>query len=221
MENNQNTVDGLQQVLTDSIQKMANLSLGNMKPFIDGMMNNLTAINKTVIATGIPIIKIPTIKMKDCNCCPPENVCPPHCMASISKCAMAGERILVPFKIKNTCSISKTYRIGVRELKSDDGQMAPAQPLLDKQSVTLDPGRSEKVLMTIDLEKFNNGSVYTTEIVVRENEINQNICFILSLDGDCNTVVAEPQDEKKYRLRWQNWQSHYYCEPQKDRVATN
>lgn len=221
MENNQNTVAGLQQVLTDSIQKMANLSLGNLKPFIDGMMSNLSAINKTVMETGIPVIKIPSIKMQDGNCCPPENVCPPHCIASISKCAMAGERIVVPFTIKNTCSFSKTYRIGVRELKSDDGQMAPAQPLLNKQSVTLEPGRSEKVLMTIDLEKLNNGSVYTTEIVLRENEINQNICFTLSLDGGCNTVVAEPQDEKKYRLRWQNWQSHYYCEPQKDRVATN
>ncbi len=221
MENKQNTAAGLQQVLTDSIQKMANLSIGNMKPFIEGMMNNLTAINKTVIDSGIPAIKIPSIKIQDCDCCPPKNDCPPHCIASISKCAMAGERILVPFKIKNTCSILKTYRIGVRELKSDDGQPAPAQPRLNKQSVTLEPGRSERVLMTIDLEKFNNGSVYATEIVLRENEINQNICFTLSLDGDCHTIVAEPQDEKKYRLRWQNWQSHYYCEPQKHRIATN
>ena len=58
MENNQTTAAGLQQVITDSIQKMANLSLGNMKPFIDGMMNNLTAINKSVMNTGLPAIKI-------------------------------------------------------------------------------------------------------------------------------------------------------------------
>ena len=221
MESTQKKTAGLQQVLTDSIQNMANLSLSSVKPLLDGMINNFSAINKSVLKGGIPAIKIPQIKMQGSDCCPPETTCPPHCLTSINRCAMQGERIIVPFLVKNTCSHAKTYRIGVRELKNEDGQLAPSQPKLNKQAVTLEPGRSERVLMMIDLEKFSNGSVYTTEIVLREHEINQNICFTLMVDGDCNTAVAEPQDEKKYQLRWQNWQSHYYCEPQKKAVHAN
>jgi len=218
MESKQ-TGSSLQQVLTDSIQNMANLSLGTMKPLMDGMMNNLLSINKSVQEGGIPLMKIPQIKIKTDNCCVPENTCPPHCLTSIQRCAMQGERIVVPFYIKNTCSQAKTYRIGVRELKNEDGQLAPAQPQLNKQLVTLEPRRSERILMTIDLEKFITGSVYTTEIVLREREINQNICFTLTI-ADCNATVAAPQDEQKYRLRWQSWQSHYYCEPPKNRLQT-
>jgi hypothetical protein len=221
MENKQ-TGSSLQQVLTDSIQNMTNLSLGSMKPLMDGMMNNLLSINKSVQEGGIPVMKIPQIKLQgdSCdNCCPPKTSCPPHCLTSIQRCAIQGERIVVPFLVKNTCSHAKTWRIGVRELKNEDGQMAPSQPQLNKQSVTLEPGRSERVLMMIDLEKFTNGSVYTTEIVLREKDINQNICFTLKVD-DCNATVAAPQDEKKYNLRWQSWQSHYYCEPPKNRLQT-
>ncbi|MBC7874806.1 MAG: hypothetical protein H7Y01_12465, partial [Ferruginibacter sp.] len=128
---------------------------------------------------------------------------------------------IVPFMVKNTCSHAKTYRIGVRELIDADGRPAPSQPILNKQTITLQPGRSERVLMQIDLDKFENGSSHSTEIVIRENEINQNICFTLKVNNDCQQVVtAEPQDEKKYKLRWQSWQSHYYCEPKKDRKDT-
>jgi len=219
MENKQ-TGASIQQVLTDSIQQMANLSLGSMKPLMEGMVSNLSSINKSVQEGGLPAIKIPRLKSQCDNCCPPEPSCPPHCIASIHRCAMQGERIVVPFVVKNTCSHAKTWRIGVRELKNEDGQVAPSQPQLSKQSVTLEPGRSERVLMQIDLGNFTNGAVYTTEIVLREKDVNQNICFTLTMD-DCNATVAEPKDEKKYRLRWQGWQSHYYCEPASNRLQTN
>ena len=124
---------------------------------------------------------------------------------------MEGERIITPFIVKNDCSETKTYRIGVRELKDESGGLAPAQPILNKTIVTLDPGRSEHVLVSLDLDNFKAGSTYTTEIVLREKEINQNVCFTLIVDNADGTVVT-PQDEQQYRLRWQSWKDHYYCE---------
>lgn len=221
MDSKTNNSAGLQQVLSNSMQNLANVSLKAIKPILDGVISNVSAINKSVLEGGLPAIKIPQFKTQDSDCCPPQQTCPPHCLTSISHCAMQGERIMVPFIVKNTCSQTKTYRIGVRELKDQDGNLAPTQPQLNKQSVTLDPGRSERVLMLIDLDKFNSGSVYTTEIVLREKEINQNICFTLMVDDNCNAVTAEPQDEQKYMLRWQSWQSHFYCEPQKHTLSTN
>ena len=221
MSNTSYNTSGLQKVLTDSLQNMADLSIGSIKPLVDGMVKNMTAVNSAVYSGGLPAIKLPQIKLQDSNCCPPENTCPPHCLASIKRYAMQGERVVVPFLVKNACNIAKTYRIGVRELMDADGNMAPSQPVLNKNSVTVQPGRSERVLMMIDLEKFTNGSEYTTDIVLREKDINQNICFTLCVDADCNTVTATPQDEQKYRLRWQSWQSHYYCEPQKLRLVGN
>lgn len=219
MENKQ-TGSGLQQVLTESIRNMANLSMSTMKPMMDGMMKNLLSINKSVQEGGLPSIQIPQLKIQTDHCCPPETSCPPQCLSSIHRCAMEGERIRVPFLIKNTCSHVKTWRIGVRELKNEEGQMAPSQPQLNKSSLTIEPGRSERVVMMIDLEKFSNGAVYSTEIVLREREINQNICFTLSVDGACLETEVAPYDEKKYRQRWQGWQSHYYCEPPKNRLQT-
>jgi hypothetical protein len=221
MSNTQYNASGLQKVLTDSLQNMADISMSSIKPIIDGMVKNMASVNSAVYSGGLPAIKLPQIKLQDCNCCPPEQTCPPHCIASIKRCAMPGERIIVPFLVKNSCSMVKTYRVGVRELVDADGKPAPFQPMLNKSSVTVQPGRSERVLMMIDLEKFTNGSEYTTEIVLREKDINQNICFTLSLDADCNTVTAAPEDEKKYNLRWQSWQSHYFCEPQKLKPAGN
>ncbi len=220
MANSTSNGAGLQQVLADSIQNLANVSLTAMKPLIDGVLTNMTAINKSVQEGGLPAIQLPKFNNEDCDCCPPKNECPPHCIASISRSAMPGERIMVPFIVKNTCSHTKTFRVGVRELKDQDGNLAPTQPKLNKQAVTLDAGRSERVLMAIDLDKFHTGSIYTTEIVLREKEINQNICFTLTVD-DGDAVVVAPKDEQKYKLRWQSWQSHYYCEPPKARIANS
>jgi len=212
MENNTNTLSGLQQTLTDSIQQLTNISLSAIKPLMESAMNNVTAANKTLLQNTSTVLKFPTLN-NDCDCCPPKQECPPHCIASITKKAASGERIIVPFLVKNNCSSTKTYRVGIRELVNEaDNQPAPSQPFLNKSSVTLTPGKSEQVLMTIDLANFNTGSTYTAEIVLREKEINQNICFTLIVGNASNTVTAVPKDEKSYRLRWQSWKDHYYCE---------
>ena len=93
-----------------------------------------------------------------------------------------------------------------------NNQPAPSQPELNKNFVTLAPNQSEQVLMSVDLMQFNTGSTYTTEIVVREKEINQNICFTLIVANPINVVTATPKDENSYRMRWQSWKDHYYCE---------
>lgn len=211
--------DSIQKIIGDSMQSLTDTSLSFIKPVLDSMVSNVSSISKSASADGsifkLPQIKIPQLKLQEnCNCCPPEETCPPHCMASIKRTAMVGERIIVPFNVKNNCSHTKTFRIGVRELLDEKGTIAPEQPRLNKQSVTLSPGRSEQVLLSLDLAKFNNGSTYTAEIVLREKEINQNICFTL-YTGDHAAITAQPQDEQKYKLKWQSWKSHFYCEPKR------
>jgi hypothetical protein len=218
MQDTSNKSNNLQDVLGNTLRDLANSSLAAYKPLLEGVLTNFTTLNKSVLSGNLSAIKLPKLFKETCNCCPPDCCdCPPHCIAAINRCAAQGERIIVPCMVKNTCSQAKTYRIGVRELVDTDGKPAPAQPTLNKHSITLQPGRSERVLMHLDLDKFENGHSYSTEIVLRENEINQNICFTLKVNDDCQLVTAEPQDEKKSKLRWQSWQSHYYCEPKKDR----
>lgn len=207
----------LQQVFMDSYKRMADLSLNTMRPFVEGMVENMSTFNKSMADTGIPTLTFPSIKTKSSKCCPPETECPPHCIANITRHAREGERISVQFLVRNRCSSEKTYRIGVRELKDEDGNMAPAQPKLNKKSVTLAPGGSERVAMAIDLKSFKRGSVYSAEIVLREKEINQNICFRLVVEGRSDLEEVSPYDEKKYKLKWQDWRSHYYCEPSAER----
>lgn len=208
----------IQKTLTENFQQLTNLSVSAFKPVMEGMINNMATISNTILKSGLPLIKIPQLKSSS-DCCPPQETCPPHCIASITRSAMQGERIVVPFTVKNDCGNIKTYRIGVRELKDENGELAPAQPVLNKNSVTLDPGRSEQVLMTVDLGNFKNGSTYTTEIVLREKEINQNICFTLNVENAGSTIVT-PQDEQQYLLRWQSWKDHYYCERPKTSRTT-
>lgn len=213
MENKTNTTDTLRQGLTESFQKMTDVSLASVRPLMDTMFNNISGLNKTFFEKGIPAIQLPQFRLQKDDCCAPKASCPPHCLTSITRHATEGERIIVPFMIKNTCTTAKTYRVGVRELKDADGNKAPDQPTLNKNQVVLEPGRSERVLMSIDLAKFTQGSAYSTEIVLREKDINQNICFTLIVDASNNIPVAEPLAEQKYRLRWQSWKDHFYCEP--------
>jgi hypothetical protein len=207
--------NNLQAIISDTLTQIANSSLQSFKPVMEGMINNMASVNQSVRDINYGNITFPNILKGTCNCCPPEPNCPPQCIASISRTAAQDEKILVPVLVKNTCKQTKTYRVGVRELKDQDGKLAPFQPKLNKHTLTIDPGRSERVIMLVDLDKFNNGSTYTTEIVIREKDINQNICFTLMVDNDYNLVTAAPQDEKQYQMRWQSWQSHYYCEPKK------
>ncbi len=212
MENNTGTLSGLQQTLTDNLLQLTNLSVSTLKPLMDSVVNNLSSANKAFLQNTSTVLKFPTLN-NDCDCCPPKNECPPHCIASITRTAMNGERIIVPFLIKNACSQTKTYRVGVRDLvDQSNNQPAPFQPQLNKTGVTLAPNQSEEVLMSVDLMQFNTGSTYTAEIVVREKEINQNICFTLIVANPSGIVTATPKDEKSYRMRWQSWKDHYYCE---------
>ena len=202
-------------MFSETLTQIANNSMKSFKPIMDGMLGNMNFLNQSIKKVDPGTISFANLYKETCDCCPPKQKCPPHCIAFISRVAAEDERIMVPFMVHNSCSSSKTYRVGVRELKDQDGKAAPTQPLLNKQSVTVEPGRSERVVMMIDLSKFDNGSTYTTEIVLREKDINQNICFELKIDNDQNLVTASPQNEKQHKLRWQSWQNHYYCEPKK------
>ncbi|MBC7875338.1 MAG: hypothetical protein H7Y01_15160, partial [Ferruginibacter sp.] len=163
MQHTNNKTNSLQDVLGNTLRDLANSSLAAYKPLMEGMLNNVTTMNKSVLSGDLSAIKLPKLFKETCNCCPPDCCeCPPHCIASISRCAAQGERIIVPFMVKNTCSHAKTYRIGVRDLVDADGKLAPSQPILNKQTITLQPGRSERVMMGIDLEKFENGSSWST-----------------------------------------------------------
>ena len=189
-----------------------------MQPLVENMVENMSNFNKNMSAGSLPTFNI-LGSGKNSKCCPPEENCPPHCIASIDKQAMAGERIMVTIMVTNNCSTEKTYRLGVRELKDADGNLASAQPALNRNSLRLDPGSSERIFMSLDLGNFNNGTTYKTEIVLREKEINQNICFTLNVNDNDQTEVF-PNDERKYKLKWQDWQSHFYCEPQRNRSIT-
>lgn len=206
-------------MLGKSFLDLANSSMEMYKPLLRNMVDNLGAVNETLAKGDFTKMKMPKLFKETCNCCPPEFECPPHCIAAIERHAMQGERIIVPFYVKNTCSHQKTYRIGVRDLTDADGQMAPSQPQLNRHEVKLEPGQSMRVLMQVDLNGFKNSSTYTTEIVLREKDINQNICFTLKIDNDPDHVVAEPKEERKMKLKWQSWKDHYYCEPNKGRVV--
>lgn len=205
--------------ITDNLQKIASLSMDTVKSSVENASKNMTQFNRVMTSAGLGKIIIPMLGKKDCDCCPPKEECPPHCLLLITRNASSGEKIIVPFMVKNTCGTTKTYRVGVRELKSIDGNLAPSQPKLNKNSVTLAANQSEQVLMEIDLAGFQNNT-YNAEIVIREKNINQNICFTLVV-GNANAPVAEPIDEKKYLLHWQSWKSHFYCEtpPKVNRIV--
>lgn len=211
MGNTTNNIADLQKTLTDNFQQLTNSSLSAFKPVMEGIINNVSSISNSILKNGLPQIKIPQLSTSNCDCCPPKQTCPPHCIAAITRYAIQGERIITAFTVENNCSQTKSYRIGVRELKDESGNLAPSQPMLNKTFVTLDPGRSEQVLVTLDLANFQNGSTYTTEIVLREKEINQNVCFTVIVESISSTTVT-PLDENQYKLRWQSWKDHYYCE---------
>ncbi len=215
MANTSNSNIDVKNTITDSMQMIADLSVSTIKSSIENITGVTGQLSKVMSDMGLGTFTLPIGKKSKHDCCAPEEDCPPHCILQITKQAYAGERIIVPFMVKNHCNTAKTYKVGVRDLKNIDGTIAPAQPELNKKQVTLDPGGSELVLLGIDLNQFTNGNTYTAEIVIREKDINQNICFKLIVDGHKNIPVAEPLDEKKYLMHWQSWKSHFYCEPKK------
>lgn len=184
----------------DFYNQMVNQSINSGLRFMETMSDTLTGAKRS----------------DNCGCCPPNCDCPPQCLLTISKNAYPGERVVVPFVIKNTCNTAKTYRVGVRPLMDQFGEPASLAVQLDKEQVTLNPGQSVTVLMTIDLaNEQRTGISFQTDIVLREAEVNQNICFTLHLKAYSHIPVAKPMDESHYLNRFQSWQSHYYCEKPK------
>ena len=197
----------------DNIQSIAKLYLDTLSSTVEMATENLGGANSIMSKVGLPTLNLGAQKGSH-NCCPPVDECPPHCLLTINRHAYPGERIVVPFMVKNNCSSRKQYRLGVRELKDINGTIAPSQPVLSKPLLNLENGESQMVLMVIDLQNFQTGT-YNSEIVIREKDINQNICFSLVVDNYNNLPVANPIDEKKYNLHWQSWQRHFYCETPK------
>jgi hypothetical protein len=192
------------QTLTDMSMEFYGSMLDNMTGNTAQFSKNLAQLSKTAFE---PLRSI----FPSSESCPPKQECPPHCIASIFRKAAPGERIVIPFHVENDCAETRSYRVGVRELLDEDGKPAVKQPVLNKDSLTLPPYSRQRVLVSLDLEGFNVGT-YTAELVLREKEFNQNVCLTIDV---CDTpgVVVRPYEEKKFRLKWQSWKSHYYCEP--------
>lgn len=207
---------------SDLFQKFSKLTMDMMTSSFE---NNLKVADEMGNLFKNVNFNLPSLKSsKSGNCCPPEPYCPPQCLIEITREAYAGEFIVVPFAVKNTCGTAKRYQIGLRLLLDQDGNPAPVQPNLNKQEVDLQPGQSVNVLMYINLmQGVSAGDCYHTDIVIREKEVNQNICFTLKVLPFCDVPVAAPIDEKHYFNHWQSWQSHFYCEkkPQGTRLNTN
>lgn len=214
--------------ITDGLQLFADLSTTTLKASMENVSNSMTNINRVMAKSGISDVYAPFTKMyapllggyqKDHECCPPEHDCPPGCILNITRTAFIGERIIVPFVVRNKHKNPRQYKLGVRPLESRDGTVAPSQPILNKSSMSLKAGESAAVVMTLDLQGYPGANTYSTEIVIREKDINQNICFTINVEGLGHAPVVEPLDEKKYTMKWQSWRSHFYCEPQADRIT--
>lgn len=211
MENKKLNSNVLSDSVMENIQTLSDMSMQFYGNMLENMMGNNTQVNKQIGQLGKNALDpIKSILNSD-DCCAPKEECPPHCIASINRKAMVGEHIIIPFVVENNCQKPKTYKVGIRELIDQDGNLASDQPQLNKNSVSLQPNTSERVLLGLNLSKFKDG-VYTAEIVLREKEYNQNICLTVSV-GDYNAPIVTPYEEKKFKLKWQSWKSHFYCEP--------
>src|SRR5687767_747829 len=113
--------------ITDGLQKLADISMGTFKTSVENASKNITEMSKVMSNIGLPTFNLPLLKNDKHDCCPPKEECPPHCLLQISRTASAGERIIVPFMVKNKCGATKRYRIGIRDLKNADGSKAPSQ----------------------------------------------------------------------------------------------
>ena len=154
---------------------------------------------------------------KEATCCPPQKTCPPRCLAELHRQACPGERIVVPFTVRNKCGSPRDYQVGMRPLLDQHGNQAATQPTLSLSSLHLEPGQAITVMMTLDLAQgFHPGDIYSMDIVIREKDINQNICFILRIKACSEGVEVCPLDEREYTHHWHGWQDHFYCEQKPD-----
>jgi len=194
---------------SDVTQSVKRITDATTRMFQDNLNNNIQWFTEmqNVFGTGISSAK------NDCGACPPICDCPPQCILSINRDANPGEIIVVPFKVKNTLQSAKLYRVGVRPVYDDDGNLLANQPTLNKSELNLQPGQSILVEMKIDVTSgYVAGNTYSTEIVIREKEINQNICFTLNITANTFIPEAHPLNEQTYLTHFQDWRSHYYCD---------
>jgi hypothetical protein len=210
MENKQSipTIDT--SAISKGLEQLSRLSTSSFQSMMNNSSRMINEFSNMLGSMGISL-NMPA-KKETCNCCPPCEECPPKCLITISKSAHSGERIIVPFAVKNTCGTAKHYKVGIRPLMDQFGNAAPVQPHLNKTEIDLQPNQSVTLLMVVDLQGSKEGALYSTEIVIREKEINQNICFHLRVEPFFDIPQAKPLDEKKYLTHFQSWQSHYYCE---------
>jgi len=197
--------------LANLTQSMQRISEATTRMFQNNAENSIQWFSELqdVFGSGLNIGK----KKDDCGACPPECDCPPQCLLNIYREANPGETIIVPFKVKNTLQTAKIYRIGVRPLYDDNGNLLPNQPVLNKTVLNLQPGQSILVEMKIDLTNgYLAGNRYSTEIVIREKEVNQNICFTLNVTSNTCIPEAHPLKEQDYLTHFNDWKSHYYCD---------
>lgn len=190
----------------------SNNNSGIANSFRNLMTQSLQAYTE-ILDSGLKNSNFKLPNSSDCETCPPQENCPPKFIGKIHRVAMSNERIIVPMMIGNSCSIVKTYKVGVRELLDPDGNLAPQQPVLNKNSVTLQPNAKERVLIGINLANFKNGS-YEAEVVIRELEYNQNVLLSVEIEDYASSVFS-PLNEKDFKLKWQSWKTHFYCEPKK------
>jgi hypothetical protein len=178
--------------------------------FQNNINNNLQWFNDLQNILGISSTQA---SKNDCSACPPECDCPPQCMLSITRDANPGETIIVSFKVKNTLQSAKIYMVGVRPFYDDNGNTLSSQPLLNKTQLNLQPGQSILVEMRLNLsDEYISGNNYSTEIVIREKDVNQNICFNLNVTSNNFIPEAHPLNEQSYFTHFQDWKSHYYCD---------
>jgi hypothetical protein len=204
------TTTGKKINLNDVTQGVKRISDATVRLLQDNLNANLQWFTEmqNVLGTGIALPK-----KDDCGACPPACDCPPQCILNISRDANLGEVILVPFKVKNSQQSAKVYRVGVRPFYDNDGNVLPNQPSLSKTVLNLQPGQSMQVEIKIDLTSgYVAGSSYATEIVLREKEVNQNICFTLNITTNAFIPEAQPLNEQCYFSHFQDWKSHYYCD---------
>lgn len=200
------------------LDTMQNFSNASLKLFSDALeANNQMAQSwMNAMSQSTPT----SSEKKSVACCPPDIECPPHCLMMISRQAQRGECIVIPFAVKIKCNHPKTVQIGLRPLLDPDGNPAPVQPTLDKTTITIQPGHSVVVRLRLDLkEEFITGTCYQTEVVIREKQVNQNICVRICVDDYRDVPQVTLREEAEYFNRFQSWESHFYCE--KRPIRTN
>ncbi len=210
---------------SDSLAKINNATLRMMRRAVDDniqfageMQNFFSEMGIALPGMGKPgTAKHPS--NCQCGCCPPECDCPPRCLLQLHRSAYPGETVVVPFSVRNTTGMARTYKVGVRDLLDQQGNPAPGQVFVNQNSIALQPGQAITLLAQVNLGQFQTG-IYETDIVLREKDVNQNICFRLEVVPFPDAPEARPWDENKLLTHFQSWQSHYYCTPQKPPSST-